>query len=103
MIAANKQDVFSSLPTQMVKTKLEEEIARVRATRSKGLMDSGVGMEDAGEEEREWLGEYGAEAFGFGQMEEHGVEVVVVGGSVRGEGGEKGDVEGWWGWVGENL
>ncbi|KAK5167188.1 uncharacterized protein LTR77_007919 [Saxophila tyrrhenica] len=105
LIAANKQDVFTSLPTGLVKSKLEEEIARVRQTRSKGLLDSGIGMEDAnvGDEEGNWLGEYGAREFGFGQMEEHGVDVRVAGGNVRGEGEGEGRVEEWWGWVGENL
>lgn len=111
LVAANKQDVFTSLPPALVKTKLEEEIGRVRVTRSKGLMDSGVGMDDdlspadgVGDEVN-WLGEYGSQRFGFGQMEESGVEVRVVGGNVRGEGSGGGErrVEGWWDWVGACL
>ena len=105
LVAANKQDVFTSLPAGMVKSRLEEEIAKVRQARSKGLLDSGIGMEDdvGGDEEGNWLGEYGAKEFRFQQMEECGVEVAVVGGNVRGEGDERGVVEGWWEWIGENL
>lgn len=105
LVAANKQDVFTSLPAGLVKTKLEEEVGKVRENKNKGLMDSGVGMEDdAGrDEEGDWLGEYGAKQFRFGQMEEHGVDVKVLGGNVRGEGDEGGKFEEWWGWIGENL
>lgn len=105
LIAANKQDVFTSLPAEMVQSKLEEELAKVRATRSKGLLDSGIEMEDAhaGDEEGNWLGEYGAKSFAFGQMAEHGVEVAVAGGNVKGDGEEDAVVGEWWAWVGENL
>ena len=105
LVAANKQDVFTSLPASLVKSKLEDEIAKVRRTRSKGLLDSGIGMnDDAGaDEESNWLGEYGAREFKFSQMAEHGVDVKVVGGNVSGEGDEKGKVEDWWSWIGENL
>lgn len=105
LVAANKQDVFTSLPAGMVKSKLEEEIARVRQTKSKGLLDSGIGMEDdaQGDEESNWLGEYGSKQFSFAQMEEHGVGIKVVGGNTRGDGDEKGVVEDWWNWIGENI
>lgn len=106
LVAANKQDVFSSLPTGMVRTKLEQEIGRLRQTKSKGVMDSGIGMEnDVGgeDDEQNWLGEYGSSEFKFAQMEEHGVDVSVIGGNVKGEGQEKGHVDGWWVWIGENL
>lgn len=105
LVAANKQDVFTSLPVALVKSKLEHEIAKVRQTRSKGLLDSGIGMEDesGNDEESNWLGEYGATEFAFRQMEEHGVEVTLLGGNVRGEGDETGMVEQWWSWIGENV
>lgn len=105
LIAANKQDVFTSLPASLVKSRLEEEVAKVRQARSKGLLDSGIGMEDdsGGDEEANWLGEYGSKEFRFSQMDEHGVEVTVVAGNVRGDGDEKGVVEGWWNWIGDNL
>jgi signal recognition particle receptor subunit beta len=105
LVAANKQDVFTSLPTGLVKRKLEEEIARVRQTKSKGMLDSGIGMEDdvGGDEESNCLGEYGSKEFRFKQMEEHGVDVVVHGGNVRGEGQGDNVVGEWWSWIGGNL
>ncbi|KAK4554564.1 hypothetical protein LTR86_008419 [Recurvomyces mirabilis] len=105
LVLANKQDVFTSLPSTIVKTKLEEEIGKVRQTRSKGLLDSGIGMEDdaGGDEESNWLGEYGAKDFRFAQMQEHGIEIDVVGGNVKGDGNEAGKVDGWWSWIGEGL
>jgi len=106
LLAANKQDVFTSLPTGLVRTKLEDEITKVRLTRSKGLMDSGVGMEDdvgGVDEEQNWLGEFGSVKFKFAQMEEHGVEVKVAGGNVKGDGNDAGRVDEWWTWVGDNL
>lgn len=105
LVAANKQDVFTSLPAGLVKSKLEAEIAKVRQTRSKGLLDSGIGMNDdvGADEEASWLGEYGAKDFQFKQMEEHGVEVIVRGGNVRGEGEKQGVVGEWWEWVGSQL
>lgn len=105
LVAANKQDVFTSLPAGIVRSKLEEELTKIRTARSRGLMDSGIGMDDdaGGDEEGNWLGEYGSKEFRFQQMEEHGVEVQVVGGNVKGDGDEAGKVDGWWDWVGENL
>ncbi|WPG99339.1 P-loop containing nucleoside triphosphate hydrolase protein [Acrodontium crateriforme] len=105
LIAANKQDVFTSLPAGIVKTKLEEEMAKVRLTKSKGLLDSGVGSEDdaGADEESNWLGEYGARTFTFAQMEEHGIEVSVVGGNVLPDETGKTVTDDWWAWVGDNL
>ena len=105
LVAANKQDVFTSLPAKLVKGKLEEEITKVRQTRSRGLLDSGVGMEDGagGDEETNWLGEYGSKQFKFAQMEEHGVEVAVSGGIVTSEEQKKGSVDEWWKWIGDKL
>lgn len=104
LVVANKQDVFTSLPAGLVKTKLEEEIAKVRLTRSRSLLDSGIGMENAsGDDEQNWLGEFDAKEFRFPQMEEHGIDVVVLGGNAKGEGGNVGMVDVWWDWIGQNL
>jgi signal recognition particle receptor subunit beta len=115
LVAANKQDVFTALPANVVKQRLQDEIGKIRASRSKGLMDSaqqdgddaGIGGEEE-DEESAWLGEYGSKRFVFEQLLEFGVEVEVKGGNVLAEGGEDEDGEGrrveeWWGWVAENL
>lgn len=100
LIAANKIDLFTALPAALVKNSLETEISKVRTSRSKGLLDSGIGMDDA-EEKDDWLGEFASTEFKFKQMEEFDVQVEVIGGNVTG--GEGPTVEKWWSWVSERL
>ena len=102
LIAANKLDLFTALPAQLVATSLESEITNVRNSRNKGLLDSGIGMSDLDiGEEREWLGDGGEGRFKFSQMEEVNVSVSVAGGNVQGSEGS--DVKKWWAWIGSNL
>ena len=105
LIAANKLDLFTALPAPLVKSTLENEITQVRDSKNKGLLDSGVGMddnnnkgvEDSGERDH-WLGEEGESKFTFAQLNEFGIGVTVKGGNVTGgEGGA--DVEEWWDWI----
>ncbi|TVY59699.1 Signal recognition particle receptor subunit beta [Lachnellula suecica] len=84
LIAANKMDLFTALPAALVKSSLEAEITKVRTSRSKGLLDSGIGMEEDGDRD-EWLGEMGSTEFKFKQMEEFDVAVEVSGGNIVGE------------------
>lgn len=102
LIAANKLDLFTALPAPLVKTVLEAEISKIRVSRNKGLLDSGIGMNDvdAGEE-KEWLGDVGGGKFDFSQMEEFNVSVSVIGGNVLGADGP--NVKNWWDWIGSNL
>lgn len=101
LIAANKMDLFTALPAALVKNSLEAEITRVRSSRSKGLLDSGIGMGDAEDEKDDWLGEMGSADFKFSQMEEFDISVDVLGGNVLG--GEKPTVDKWWKWISERL
>lgn len=101
LVAANKADLFTALPAALVKARLETELGRIRKTRSRGLLGASVKDEsEAGEEGDDWLGEYGSEKFGFGQMREFDVEVEVVGGNVTGEGP---GVQRWWRWIAEKI
>ena len=102
LIAANKLDLFTALPAPLVKTALELEISNVRSSRTKGLLDSGIGINDidAGEE-KEWLGDGGDGNFEFSQMDEVNVAVSVLGGNVLGADGP--DVKQWWDWIASNL
>lgn len=101
LIAANKMDLFTALPANMVKTHLEAELSRIRSSRSKGLLDSGVGMDEIGSEEHDdWLGEYGSEKFSFQQMREFDLDVEVIGGSVM---AEESDVDKWWWWIAQRV
>ncbi|KAK0737166.1 signal recognition particle receptor beta subunit-domain-containing protein [Apiosordaria backusii] len=101
LVAANKLDLFTALPAALVKSNLEAELGRIRAARSKGLLDSGIGQDDvdAGEE-GDWLGGDGSEKFSFAQMMEFDVDVDVIGGSVIGDGP---GAEKWWKWIGERV
>ncbi|GAP87791.1 putative signal recognition particle receptor beta subunit [Rosellinia necatrix] len=95
LVAANKLDLFTALPASLVRSNLEAELGRIRQSRSKGLLDSGVGADDIGSEEQDnWLGEYGSEKFTFNQMREFDIEVDVIDGSVS-----EGNVDKWWDWI----
>ena len=101
LVAANKMDLFTALPASKIKTHLESEITRIRSSRSKGLLDSGVGIDDIGSEEQDgWLGEYGSEKFSFQQLQEFDIDVEVVGGSVM---AEQADVDKWWWWIAQRV
>lgn len=100
LIAANKMDLFTALPAALVKSSLEREITKVRVSRSKGLLDSGMST-DEDEDKDEWLGEMGSTDFKFSQMEEFNISVEVAGGNVIGSDG--GSVDAWWKWVANRL
>ncbi|KAK3369324.1 hypothetical protein B0T24DRAFT_359021 [Lasiosphaeria ovina] len=108
LVAANKLDLFTALPAALVRSNLEAELGRIRRTRSRGLLDSGVGADDdvaaaggaAGDENDDWLGEYGSDKFSFKQMLEFDIEVDVIGGNVIGEGP---GADRWWRWIAERI
>jgi len=101
LIAANKMDLFTALPVALVKSSLEAEIAKVRTSRSKGLLDSGIGMGDVDDEKDDWLGEMGSTNFKFSQLEEFDIYIQVAGGNVLGVDGPS--VNKWWRWISERL
>ncbi|RWA14219.1 hypothetical protein EKO27_g864 [Xylaria grammica] len=99
LIAANKLDLFTALPAVLVRSNLEAELGRIRQSRSKGLLDSGVGTDEIGSEEQDsWLGEYGSEKFTFAQMREFDIEVDVISGSIQ-----EGNVDKWWDWISSRI
>jgi len=101
LIAANKEDLFTALPSSMVRKALEEEITKIRKTKGRGLQDLKAG---GFEEEDEWLGETGDGEFKFEQMMEVDVEIEVLGGNVVEEGGKKvGKLDEWWRWIAEHI
>ncbi|KAH7064147.1 signal recognition particle receptor beta subunit-domain-containing protein [Paraphoma chrysanthemicola] len=105
LIAANKMDLFTALPANLVKLQLEKGITQVRISRAKALRDAGAalsGGEDEVDEEKEWLGEGGEGAFEFSQMVEVGTQVDVIGANVV-NGKEVGSVDGWWEWIAGHL
>lgn len=101
LIAANKMDLFTALPSTLVRVNLEAELTRIRQTKSKGLLDSGVGIDDVGSEEQDsWLGEYGSDKFQFKQMQEFDIDVEVLPGNVTGDGP---GVDKWWWWIAQRV
>ncbi|KAF5532521.1 signal recognition particle receptor beta chain [Fusarium mexicanum] len=101
LIAANKMDLFTALPSTLVKSNLEAELTRIRASRSKGLLDSGVGSDDIGSEEQDsWLGEYGSSKFTFSQLQEFDIDVDVLPGNVTGDGP---GADKWWWWIAQRV
>ncbi|KAI6087389.1 P-loop containing nucleoside triphosphate hydrolase protein [Hypoxylon rubiginosum] len=95
LVAVNKLDLFTATPATLVKSSLEAELGRIRQFRRKGLLESGVAIEDIGSEEQDnQLGEFGSEKFSFKQMLEFDMEVDVIGGSVL-----EGNVDKWWDWI----
>jgi signal recognition particle receptor subunit beta len=101
LIAANKQDLFTALPTGAVRERLQAEIERVRVSKSRGLTT--VGQESEADAEEDVLGGGGEEKFTFKLLEEeYNVKVDVIGGAVKGEEAGKG-VRRWEEWIGGCL
>ncbi|OCT44001.1 SRP receptor beta subunit [Cladophialophora carrionii] len=101
LIAANKQDLFTALPTGAVRERLQTEIERVRVSKSKGL--GRVGEDADADAEEDVLGGGGEEKFSFKLMaEEYGIDIEVLGGAVKGEEAGKG-VRRWEEWIGGCL
>ncbi|KFY91202.1 hypothetical protein V500_04779 [Pseudogymnoascus sp. VKM F-4518 (FW-2643)] len=99
LIAANKMDLFTAQPSAIVRSLLEKEIGKVRTSKSKGLLESGI--ETAGDlddvDSDDWLGETGSTQFKFEQLEEFNISTEVAGGCAMGE--NEADVQKWWKWL----
>lgn len=96
-------DLFTAQPSAIVRSLLEKEIGKVRTSKSKGLLESGI--ETAGDlddvDSDDWLGETGSSKFKFEQLEEFNISTEVAGGCAMGE--NEADVQKWWKWVGDRL
>lgn len=100
LIAANKQDLFTALPADVVKVKLERELSRIRMSRSKGMLESGVGTDDFDDNQDAWLGSYGTEKFTFDQLREFDIDIDIIEGNAVGAIQASGSgVEKWWKWM----
>ncbi|KAL1958097.1 hypothetical protein VTO42DRAFT_5137 [Malbranchea cinnamomea] len=105
LVAANKQDLFTALPAEAVKVKLEEEIERHRQSKRRGLLDASENP--TGDEEPEILGgDEGRRPFSFAMLQEEvGVSVDVIGGAVRTDEGAdpSAGVRAWEEWIASCL
>jgi signal recognition particle receptor subunit beta len=108
LIAANKMDLFTALPTEVVRKSLERELSKLRETKAKGISTVGTigkgeglgGAEDE-EEDKGVLGGMGEGDFKFSSMQEYDVHLDVVGGNVVGDEGP--GVDGWWEWIAKQM
>lgn len=103
LVACNKQDLFTSLPPAVIKSRLEAELDRVKASKRKGISAVDA-REDADEDEDQTvLGGGGEEKFSFAVMEEEfGVAVDIQGGSVKSD-DETTGIRPWEEWIGGCL
>lgn len=108
LVAANKMDLFTSLPTNAVKASLEREVSKLRETKARGLSTvgtigkgEGLGGQEDDEEDRDILGGSAEGEFKFSSMIEFDVHVDVVGGNVVGEEGP--GIDGWWEWISQQM
>jgi signal recognition particle receptor subunit beta len=104
LIAANKMDLFTALPTEVVKKSLERELSSLRETKAKGISavgtigkGEGLGGAEDEEEDKDVLGGMGEGSFTFASMQEYDCQVDVVGGNVND--GDGPGVGGWWEWI----
>lgn len=101
LIAANKQDLFTALPTGAIKDRLQKELERSRRAKTKGITT--VDADPDAEDEDDTLGGGGEDPFNFKLLEEeYDIKVDMVGGAVRGEEAGKG-VRKWEEWIGSCL
>lgn len=102
LIAANKQDLFTALPANAIRGRLQAEIERVRSSKRRGVSAVDAKEDDA-EDDSTTLGGGGEDAFTFKLLEEEfGIVVDVVGGAVKGD--EDGiGVKKWEEWIGTCL
>lgn len=111
LVAANKMDLFTSLPANMVRASLEAEITRQRSTRARGIagvgsaagigegLDTGADTQ-VGQDENDVLAGESEGKFEFARMADWGIGVTVVGGSAA---GEEASVDKWWDWIAEHI
>ena len=106
LVAANKTDLFTALPADTVKEKLETEIERHRDSKRRGLLNASANAA-ADDDEPDVLGGDGGQGqFSFKAFEEDtNVIVDVIGGSVKTdvEASPAAGVQGWEEWIASCL
>lgn len=103
LVACNKQDLFTSLPPSAIRSRLQEELERLRTTRKKAVSAVDAREDQDENEDETVLGGGGEETFTFKLLEdEFGISVEVVGGTVKGDDDGSGVVK-WEEWIGGCL
>ncbi|KAK6348289.1 hypothetical protein TWF718_006095 [Orbilia javanica] len=93
LIACNKNDLFTALPSTKISNLLQTELSRMKETKRKGLLNAGAGENDD-EDMDHVLGDETSDQITWDGLKEFGVEISVQSGSVK-----SGAVDGWTSWM----
>lgn len=103
LVACNKQDLFTSLPPSAIRSRLQEELERLRTSRKKAVSAVDAREDQDENEDETVLGGGGEEKFTFKLLEdEFGISVDIIGGTVKGDDEGSGVVK-WEEWIGSCL
>ncbi|EPS38340.1 hypothetical protein H072_7962 [Dactylellina haptotyla CBS 200.50] len=97
LIACNKNDLFTALPSAKISSQLQSELGRMKETKRKGLLNAGAGENDD-EDLEQVLGDDRSDQITWEGLREFGVDVSLQSGSIK-----SGSVGGWTSWVSECL
>lgn len=107
LIACNKQDLFTSLPPPAIRSRLQDELERLRTSRRKGVSAVDARDDQDEDEDETALGGGGEEKFSFKLFEdEFGISIDIIGGTVKGDASSDDEGKGvvkWEEWIGSCL
>ncbi|KAF3220971.1 hypothetical protein TWF106_006567 [Orbilia oligospora] len=93
LIACNKNDLFTALPSTKISNLLQTELSRMKETKRKGLLGAGAGEND--DEDLDLvLGDEASDQITWEGLKEFGVEISIQSGSVK-----SGNIDGWKSWM----
>ncbi|KAF3906612.1 hypothetical protein ABW20_dc0108979 [Dactylellina cionopaga] len=93
LIACNKNDLFTSLPSAKISNLLQTELGRMKESKRKGLLNAGAGEDDDEDLDRV-LGDERSDEITWDALKEFGVDVTVQSGSIK-----TGAIQSWASWI----